>query len=256
MGVTIQDDFWEAAQALPEKQRAPFLYAVAAYGFDGSEPEGSPPWLPVFIVIRKRIELSNERSERGRAMAMARWGRGDGSGGGGDDAGGMPVDEGDDMREHMHKHMHRHMHGHDADASGDGVRRHDAESESESEGITPKPPYAEIVGHLNERTGASYRSDSKRTRRLIRARFAEGYTAGDFRAVVDRMADEWGDDPKMSAYLRPETLFGAKFEGYLNRPSPRSPSPPPRRLFDPEEERRKFEAQKAAYEAAMKGGGA
>jgi uncharacterized phage protein (TIGR02220 family) len=32
------------------------------------------------------------------------------------------------------------------------------------------------------------------------------------------MADEWGADSKMMRYLRPETLFGPKFEGYLNRP--------------------------------------
>ena len=32
------------------------------------------------------------------------------------------------------------------------------------------------------------------------------------------MSTEWSHDPKMSVYLRPETLFGTKFESYLNRP--------------------------------------
>lgn len=78
-------------------------------------------------------------------------------------------------------------------------------------------PYGEIVGLLNEAAGTGYRASSKATRRLIRARWAEGYRLGDFAAVVSTMAAEWGGDPKMSAYLRPETLFGTKFEGYLNR---------------------------------------
>lgn len=78
-------------------------------------------------------------------------------------------------------------------------------------------PYAEIVGLLNEAAGTGYRASSKATRRLIKARWDEGYRLGDFAAVVSTMAREWGRDPKMSAYLRPETLFGTKFEGYLNR---------------------------------------
>ena len=47
---------------------------------------------------------------------------------------------------------------------------------------------------------------------------AEGYTVEDFVAVIDKKCAEWLHDPKMRAYLRPETLFGSKFEGYLNAP--------------------------------------
>lgn len=78
-------------------------------------------------------------------------------------------------------------------------------------------PYSEIVGMLNEAAGTAYRPTSKKTRQLIHARWAEGYRAEDFAAVIETMTRAWGGDPKMCAYLRPETLFGAKFEGYLNR---------------------------------------
>lgn len=78
-------------------------------------------------------------------------------------------------------------------------------------------PYSEIVGMLNEAAGTAYRPTSKKTRQLIHARWAEGYRAEDFAAVIETMARAWGGDPKMCAYLRPETLFGTKFEGYLNR---------------------------------------
>ena len=39
----------------------------------------------------------------------------------------------------------------------------------------------------------------------------------DFKTVIDKKADDWiGTD--MEKYLRPETLFGTKFESYLNQP--------------------------------------
>lgn len=78
-------------------------------------------------------------------------------------------------------------------------------------------PYSEIVGMLNEAAGTAYRPTSKKTRQLIHARWAEGYRAEDFASVIETMAQAWGGDPKMCAYLRPETLFGTKFESYLNR---------------------------------------
>lgn len=77
---------------------------------------------------------------------------------------------------------------------------------------------AQIIGHLNEQTGANYRSESKATQTKIHARMAEGYTVEDFVAVIDKKCAEWLHDPKMQAYLRPETLFGTKFESYLNAP--------------------------------------
>lgn len=98
------------------------------------------------------------------------------------------------------------------------------DSPSEEEGCGEEDggiPYTEIVAALNGALGTSYRPTSKKTRQLIRARWAEGFRFPDFEAVIDTMAAAWVDDPKMSAYLRPETLFGPKFENYLNRPKPR-----------------------------------
>lgn len=98
------------------------------------------------------------------------------------------------------------------------------DSTSEEEGCGEEDgsiPYAEIVAALNEAAGTSYRPTSKKTRQLIHARWAEGFRLPDFEAVIDTMSAAWLNDPKMAAYLRPETLFGTKFESYLNRPRPR-----------------------------------
>lgn len=76
--------------------------------------------------------------------------------------------------------------------------------------------YLDIVGHLNQVIGSNYKTDSKKTQSLIDARLREGFTVDDFKTVINKKAAQWLNDPKMSTYLRPETLFGTKFEGYLN----------------------------------------
>lgn len=95
----------------------------------------------------------------------------------------------------------------------------DSSSSSEEgvQGEGEEIPYSEIVGMLNDAAGTAYRPTSRKTRQLIRARWSEGYREADFSTVIETMAREWGSDPKMAAYLRPETLFGTKFESYLNR---------------------------------------
>ncbi|SOC06352.1 uncharacterized phage protein (TIGR02220 family) [Ureibacillus xyleni] len=77
-------------------------------------------------------------------------------------------------------------------------------------------PYKSIVDYLNEKAGTSYRYTSKKTRQLIRARFQEGFTEDDFQTVIIKKVCSWLHDEKMNKFLRPETLFGTKFESYLN----------------------------------------
>lgn len=77
-------------------------------------------------------------------------------------------------------------------------------------------PYAEIIDYLNQKTGKHFKATSEENRRNIRARFKKGFTVDDFKKVIDIKTDQWINDKKMSIYLRPSTLFGSKFEGYLN----------------------------------------
>ncbi|WP_227888988.1 conserved phage C-terminal domain-containing protein [Cytobacillus oceanisediminis] len=77
-------------------------------------------------------------------------------------------------------------------------------------------PYAAIIQYLNEKTDSGYRESSRKSRSLIRAWWEQGFTLKDFQKVIDLKAAEWKRDPQYSRYLRPETLFGSKFEAYLN----------------------------------------
>lgn len=77
-------------------------------------------------------------------------------------------------------------------------------------------PYKSIVDYMNDRYGTSYKHTTNKTKDLIKSRFNEGFTEEDFKTVIDKMGVEWMNT-EMQKYLRPETLFGTKFESYLNR---------------------------------------
>ena len=76
--------------------------------------------------------------------------------------------------------------------------------------------YKEIIEYLNEKAGTSYKVSTKKTQQVIHARIAEGFGVEDFKKVIDTKVNEWaGTD--MDKFIRPETLFGTKFESYLNQ---------------------------------------
>ena len=74
----------------------------------------------------------------------------------------------------------------------------------------------EIVNYLNQKAGTKYKSSSKNTIKHIKARINDGYTLEDFKSVIDKKCSEWLNSD-MEKYLCPDTLFGSKFEKYLNQ---------------------------------------
>lgn len=77
--------------------------------------------------------------------------------------------------------------------------------------------YIAVIDHLNKKANTNYRASSRVTQSHINARISEGYTLEDFFTVIDKKCAEWKGG-EMEKYLRPETLFGNKFENYLNAP--------------------------------------
>jgi len=93
-----------------------------------------------------------------------------------------------------------------------------SESKKKKKSKVSKHPeaYEEIISHLNHKANTLYRPSSTSNQKYIDARLNEGYTVEDFITVIDKKCAEWlGTD--MGKYLRPETLFGNKFESYLNQ---------------------------------------
>lgn len=84
------------------------------------------------------------------------------------------------------------------------------DKEEEKENI-----YSSVIDYLNQKASTKYKATTAKTKSVIHARVAEGFTLDDFKTVIDKKCAEWiGTD--YEKFLRPETLFGTKFEGYLN----------------------------------------
>lgn len=84
------------------------------------------------------------------------------------------------------------------------------EREGEQEKVT-----SQIIDYLNKATGKNYKKNTKATVRLIKARLNEGFTQEDFITVIDNMLGHW-KGTRFQQYLAPPTLFGSKFDTYLN----------------------------------------
>ena len=84
--------------------------------------------------------------------------------------------------------------------------------------VEQKPiPYREIIDYLNQKAGKSFKHSAAGNKKVIKARWNEGYKLDQFKRVVDNKCQDWINDEKMSQYLQPSTLFGNKFDQYLNQ---------------------------------------
>lgn len=83
-------------------------------------------------------------------------------------------------------------------------------------------PYKEIMDYFNLKTNKDLKSSTGKTRQLIKARWNEGFRLNDFKQVIDNKCFDWlvpgktfSNGTLTSTYLRPSTIFGPKFEEYL-----------------------------------------
>ncbi|PSB71936.1 DNA replication protein DnaD [Bacillus sp. LNXM12-2] len=105
-----------------------------------------------------------------------------------------------------------------------GQKEKEKEKEKEKKDILSGKPTADeseipfklITDLLNQMSEKNYRHTTPKTQQLIKARWNEGFRFDDFKKVILAKCFEWRDNPDMSKFLRPETIFGTKFEGYLN----------------------------------------
>ena len=91
------------------------------------------------------------------------------------------------------------------------IKETSTETSTETKNIIQK-----VTEFLNLKAKTNFKHSTPKTQSLIQARLNEGFTYDDFVIVINKKTDQWLNDAKMSGYIRPETLFGTKFEGYLN----------------------------------------
>lgn len=73
-----------------------------------------------------------------------------------------------------------------------------------------------LIEYLNEKVNRAFKPNNPKTESLVRARLRDGFKETDFLNVIETKSEEWLDT-EMEKYLRPDTLFGTKFENYVNQ---------------------------------------
>lgn len=196
-GFIIYGDMKEVVDELSNDKAGQLLKGMLHYFVDGTDPEFSNELKFVFIPIRQQMDRNADKyaktSERNRQNAKKRW-----------DAVAYGRIRSDAVAANK-----------DKDTDKDIKERTDTvtESSDQNDGIPS------LLSYFNSKTGSSY-NETDQFDDLIQNRLSEGYTFDDLRAVIDKKAAEWSCDGKMRSYLRPSTLFGDKFEEYLNAPIP------------------------------------
>lgn len=102
------------------------------------------------------------------------------------------------------------------------VRTKEGKNERIKDNVELKPdpiPYKEIIDYLNQKTGKAFKHTATGHKKLVKARWNEGYREEDFLKAIDNKCEDWLNDPHWSQYLQPSTLFGNKFDQYLNQQS-------------------------------------
>ena len=94
--------------------------------------------------------------------------------------------------------------------------RTDGNSEKAAKEEVKDPICEAVLNYLNERAKTNYKYSEENVKN-IKKRIEDGYELEDFKVVIDNKLSDWENDEKMSKYIRPETLFGKKFEGYRNQ---------------------------------------
>ena len=74
----------------------------------------------------------------------------------------------------------------------------------------------DVIVFLNDNCGTKYKVSTKATQNLIKSKLKEGFTVKEIKEVITTKKNEWLGT-EMEKYLRPQTLFGNKFESYLNQ---------------------------------------
>lgn len=210
--MNIFDSYIDAGQKLKPSERKEYYCALVEYLAYGKEPErlkGSSD--AIWTAIFPSLELSRKRSESGSKGGQKKQANQE-----------LATKQNEDLL--ASKTASKTEAKAVANNKANGVAKSKSNSNSKediSSDISKKKgadlsTITEIVDYLNQAANTSFKPSSKNTQSLINARTREGFTIDDFKAVIDGRVKAWANDPKMSEYLRPQTLFGTKFESYLN----------------------------------------
>lgn len=127
----------------------------------------------------------------------------------------------------LEKYMGFYTNKNDPNASKESKRKEKKIKESKEKITPPKKAAAsttdevDVLNYLNTVSGKSYKP-IERNFKFIRS-VLKNFTVDEARAVVDLKQSQWAHSEEMAKYIRPETIFGSKFESYLQETNSNTP---------------------------------
>lgn len=203
-GFTIYKEYYELITLLTEREQQELLLAITKFMFEDVEPTLNDKQTKIFNNLRRPLEKSKKRSKCGSITKS---------------------NENQEENETKIKENQKEI----KTKSNENQKENESKTHQDVNVIVnvndnvdvnvKKISLEEIKGiveYLNIKSNSHYKYSTDKTQTLIKARIKDGFTLDDFKIVIDKKCEEWlGTD--FEKFLRPETLFSNKFEGYLNQ---------------------------------------
>lgn len=203
-GFTIYKEYYELITLLTEREQQELLLAITKFMFEDVEPTLNDKQTKIFNNLRRPLEKSKKRSKCGSITKS---------------------NENQEENEIEIKENQKEI----KTKSNENQKENENKTHQDVNVIVnvndnvdvnvKKISLEEIKGiveYLNIKSNSHYKYSTDKTQTLIKARIKDGFTLDDFKIVIDKKCEEWlGTD--FEKFLRPETLFSNKFEGYLNQ---------------------------------------
>jgi uncharacterized phage protein (TIGR02220 family) len=203
-GFTIYKEYYELITLLTEREQQELLLAITKFMFEDVEPTLNDKQTKIFNNLRRPLEKSKKRSKCGSITKS---------------------NENQEENEIETKENQKEI----KTKSNENQKENENKTHQDVNVIVnvndnvdvnvKKISLEEIKGiveYLNIKSNSHYKYSTDKTQTLIKARIKDGFTLDDFKIVIDKKCEEWlGTD--FEKFLRPETLFSNKFEGYLNQ---------------------------------------
>lgn len=203
-GFTIYKEYYELITLLTEREQQELLLAITKFMFEDVEPTLNDKQTKIFNNLRRPLEKSKKRSKCG-SITKSNENQEENETKAKENQKEIKIKSNENQKENENKtHQDVNVIVNVNDNVDVNVKKISLE---EIKGI---------VEYLNIKSNSHYKYSTDKTQTLIKARIKDGFTLDDFKIVIDKKCEEWlGTD--FEKFLRPETLFSNKFEGYLNQ---------------------------------------
>ena len=196
-GFITYGDFEAVADELTDEQLGQIMRAKLKYFNSGKAPKFEGILKYVWIPIQQQMDRDSESYEKKcakmRENANKRWAK---------------TNNSESMQ----------LHPNDANTKTNTDTNTKTDTDTNTESVPDAGLLSfDLIQYLNETTGSDYKADKANADR-VRSLLGQGYTPVQLRSVIDKKCAEWMTDPKMRPYLRPSTLWGAKFSEYVSAP--------------------------------------